>query len=55
MNFLEFKTLNVGGNAGDSICSDLERVNLRFAHRRLATAETVSLDSETLEHGQVEI
>lgn len=53
--FLEFETLIVGRNAGDSHYSDLDCVNLRFAHRRLATAEAVSLDSETLEHGQVEI
>ena len=44
-----------GGNSGDSHYSDLECVNLRFAHCCLATAEAVSLDSETLEHGQVEI
>ena len=49
--FLEFETLIVGRNAGDSHYSDLDCVNLRFAYRRLATAEAVSLDSETLEHG----
>lgn len=53
--FFECETLIVGGNSGDSHYSDLEYVNLRFAHCCLATAEAVSLDSETLEHGQVEI
>ena len=53
--FFECETPIVGGNSGDSHYSDLECVNLRFAHCCLATAEAVSLDSETLEHGQVEI
>ena len=53
--FFECETLIVNGNAVDSHYSDLDCVNLRFAHSCLATAEAVSLDSETLEHGQVEI
>lgn len=53
--FFECETLIVGGNTGDSHYLALVCVNLRFAHRRLATAEALSLNSETLEHGQVEI
>ena len=53
--FLEVETLIVGGNTSDSHYSDLECVSLGFAHCCLATAKAVSLDSETLEHGQVEI
>ena len=53
--FLKFETLIVSGNASDRHYSDLDCVNLRFAYRRFTTAEAVSLDSEMLEHGQVEI